>query len=126
VLEVRSGVHPGYHRVTIELGEAGGMPGYHLEYVDRPLHQCGSGNEIHPVGQAWLELRMEPARAHTEEGRPTLAGREIPLAGELLERAYLTCDFEGVVTLVLAVRAPNPFRVITLVGPTRLVVDLRR
>jgi len=124
VRELGTAVHEGHDRLTVELGEGRGMPGYHLEYVDRPLHQCGSGNPLHPVGDAWLELRLEPAQAHTESGQPTLEGRELPAVGEVAERIYLTCDFEGVVSLVLALRSPNLFRVFTLEDPRRLVLDV--
>jgi hypothetical protein len=122
---VRTASREGFDRLTVELAASSGMPGYHLEYVDRPLHQCGSGEEVHPVGSAWLEVRIEPANAHTEAGAPTLSGREIPADGRLLRRLYLTCDFEAVVTLVLAVDSPNPYRVLTLADPPRIVVDVR-
>jgi hypothetical protein len=123
---LRTGRHEEYERLTIEMEASGGLPGYRLEYVDRPLHECGSGREIFPVGDAWLELRMEPAAAHTEAGAPTLGEREVAVDAPLLRRIYRTCDFEGVVTLVLALSAPNAFRVTTLSAPPRLVVDVRR
>jgi hypothetical protein len=124
VRAIRTAAHDGFDRVTIEL-EADGLPGYHVEYVDRPLHQCGSGNEVFPVGQAWLEVRLEPAQAHTEQGAPTLPGREIEATARLLRRIYVTCNFEGVVSLVLALESPNPYQITTLRGPTRVVVDVR-
>ena len=111
--------------MTVELGSGDWLPGYHAEYVDRPLHQCASGDAIYPVGDAWLELRLEPAQAHTEEGAPTLPGRELEAAGEGLLKVYVTCDFEGVVALVLAVERPNHFRVLTLASPARIVVDVQ-
>ena len=125
VRAARTGVNEGFDRFTIELGDGEGMPGYHVEYVDKPLIQCGSGQEIFPVGDAWLEVRLEPAQAHTDEGRPTLPGREIGASGRLMRRIYMTCDFEGVVSLVVAVAAPNPYRVSTLRSPRRIVVDVR-
>jgi hypothetical protein len=97
-----------------------------VEYVDRPLHECGSGNQIFPVGDAWLELRLEPAAAHTEAGEATLGAREIAVDAPLLRRIYRTCDFEAVVVHVLALSAPNPFRVLTLSSPSRIVVDIQR
>ncbi|MFW6085375.1 MAG: AMIN-like domain-containing (lipo)protein [Gemmatimonadota bacterium] len=125
--ELRAGTHPDYERVTFEIsGEAGGRPGYRVEYVDRPLVECGSGNQIFPVGDGWLEVRLEPAAAHTEDGRPTLGSREIDVDGPLLERIYRTCDFEGIVTHVLALASPNAYRVLTLQDPWRIVVDVRR
>jgi hypothetical protein len=124
VSALRTGTHEGFDRVTIELAGAG-VPGYHAEYVDKPLHQCGSGNEVFPVGQGWLEIRLEPAQAHTDEGAPTLPAREIEATGRLLRRIYVTCDFEAVVSLVLAVDSPNEFQIVTLRNPTRIVVDVR-
>jgi hypothetical protein len=123
---LRSGVHSEYERFTVELDAPGGLPGYHLEYVDRPLHDCGSGEPTYPVGDAWLELRLDPAAAHTAAGQPTLGGRDTALGLDLLLRVYRTCDFEGVVTLVLAVSEPNPFRVLRLAHPARIVVDVER
>ena len=124
---LRTGTHPDYERMTVEIGpEASGPPGYRVEYIDRPLTECGSGNQIFPVGDAWLELRLEPAAAHTEAGQPTLGAREIAVQGRLLLRIYRTCDFEGVVTLVMALASPNPYRVSTLADPWRIAVDVER
>lgn len=133
---LRAGTHPDYERVTLELaggpdgGSAAdvsdGRPGYELEYVDRPLRACGSGDEIFPVGDAWLEIRLEPAAAHTEAGQPTLGPREVHVDGPLLQRIYRTCDFEGIVVHVLALASPNEYRVFTLEDPLRIVVDVRR
>lgn len=133
---LRAGTHPDYERVTLELaggpdgGSAAdvsdGRPGYKLEYVDRPLRACGSGDEIFPVGDAWLEIRLEPAAAHTEAGQPTLGPREVHVDGPLLQRIYRTCDFEGIVVHVLALASPNEYRVFTLEDPLRIVVDVRR
>jgi hypothetical protein len=124
---LRTGTHAEYVRMTVEIGpDAPGPPGYKVEYIDRPLIECGSGAQIFPVGDAWLELRLEPAAAHTEDGQPTLGPREIAVEGPLLLRLYRTCNFEGVVTLVMALASPNPYRVLTLPDPWRIVVDVQR
>jgi hypothetical protein len=120
---VRAARHGGFDRVVWEL--TGPAPGVHVEYVDRPVRQCGSGEPVPLPGDAWLEVRLEPAVAHTEEGRATMEERRsepgLPLVLELVQ----TCDFEAVVTWVVAVRAPERFRVTALEDPTRVVVDLR-
>jgi hypothetical protein len=126
VTALRTATQPEYERVTVELGPADGLPGYHAEYMDRPLHECGSGNQVFPVGDAWLELRLEPAAAHTEAGEATLGAREVAVEAPLLQRIYRTCDFEAVVVFVLALSSPNPFRVSTLSDPWRVVVDIQR
>lgn len=123
---MRAGTHAEYERFTLELEASDGLPGYRVEYVDRPLHECGSGNQVFPVGDAWLELRLEPAAAHTEAGAPTLGGRDVAIGQPLLQRVYRTCDFEGVVVHVLALSTPNAFRVLTLSDPWRIAVDIER
>lgn len=127
VTNVRSGRHTEFDRVVFDVGgEGSGMPGYAVEYVDRPLHECGSGRQVQPVGDAWLQLRLEPAAGHTEAGQ-ALIGREPRDPGlRQVLRIYRTCDFEGVVEFVLAVRSPEPFRVFDLDEPRRVVVDVRR
>lgn len=124
----RTGRHAEFERVVLELGDrGGGFPGYNVEYVDRPLHDCGSGEETFPVGDAWLEIRLYPIDAHTQEGQPTVDHKPRDLPGlENIMRVYTTCDFEAVVTLVLAVRSPEEFRVFTLDAPRRIVVDVRK
>jgi hypothetical protein len=123
---LRTGVQSEHERFVIELETPGGLPGYHVEYVDRPLYDCGSGEPTYPVGDAWLQIRLEPANAHTEEGQPSAGPRQIAVDQPLIQRIYRTCDFEAVVVLVLAVSEPNPFRVMTLAEPPRIVVDVQR
>ena len=121
--DVRVGRHQGFDRVTFEFAGSS-RPGHHLEYVDRPVRQCGSGHPVPLAGDGWLEVRMELARGHDEEGNATLPGELDPGLPVLLE-VERTCDFEGVVTYVLGVRSPNRYRVLDLDDPTRLVVDVR-
>lgn len=127
VTAVRPGRHSEFDRVVIDLGGDGrGLPGYRLEYVDRPLHECGSGQPIQPVGNGWLRLRLEPAAAHTEAGEALLGSAPLDPGLPQVMRIYRTCDFEGVVELVLAVASPEPFRAFHLDAPRRIVVDVRR
>jgi hypothetical protein len=125
VTAIRAASHPDFDRLTIEFGDSANRPGYRIEYIDRPLYECGSGRAIHPVGDGWLEIRLENAAAHTEAGQPTLPGRDQPADGSLMLRIYRTCDFEGIVTFVIAVSSPNPYRVLELNGPARIAVDIR-
>lgn len=125
---LRTGRHADFERVVLELGDrGGGFPSYNVEYVDRPLHDCGYGEETFPVGDAWLEIRLYPIDGHTQEGQPTIDHEPHDLPGlENIMRVYTTCDFEAVVTVVLAVRSPNEFRVFELNDPRRIVVDVRK
>lgn len=124
LVSLRAARHEGYERVVWEL--SGPAPGVHVEYVDRPVRQCGSGEPEPLSGDAWLEVRLEPARAHTDEGRPTVAERRRTTALPIVEEMVQTCDFEAVVTWVLAASSPGPFRVTRLEDPPRVVVDIRQ
>jgi hypothetical protein len=65
---VRTARNAGWDRVVFEFDGAD-VPGYHVEYVDRPVRKCGSGDETQVAGQGWLEVRITPARAHDEAGQ---------------------------------------------------------
>jgi len=121
---VRAARQEGFDRVVIEFA-GGALPGYHVEYVDKPLIRCGSGEPTQVAGRGWLQVRLAGAQAHTEEGKPTVAPRERTLQLGVLRELEQTCDFEGEVTWVLGLQKPNRFRVLELKAPTRLVVDVR-
>jgi len=119
---VRAAAHAGFDRVVFEF--EGGVPGYHLEYVDRPVRDCGAGEPRAIAGDGWLEVRMSPANAHTEAGKPTIAEREITPGLPNVREIERTCDFEAVVTWVIGTGSPNRYRVFELTDPPRLVVDI--
>jgi len=122
--DVRAARHPGFDRIVFEFG-SGSPPGYHLEYIDKPVRQCGSG-EVTPIaGDGWLEVRFEPADAHTPSGAPTIAKRDRKVDLEVVKELEQTCDFEAHVTWVLGVRRPSKYRVLALNQPVRLVVDVQ-
>lgn len=122
LVDVRAARHEGYDRVTWEFD--GTLPGWHVEYIDRPVRECGSGRPVPLPGDGWLEVRFEFAAAHDEAGRSTV---ERPAAAGLggIREIVRTCDFEGVVAWVLAVESPEPYRPIELDDPARLAVDVR-
>jgi hypothetical protein len=123
--KIRAGRHASFDRVVFEF--AGGVvPGYHIEYVDRPVRQCGSGETVKVAGDGWLSVRLTPAQAHTDAGRPTINYRERRLRFPVLKELQSTCDFEGEVEWVLGVSSPNRYRVMELSDPARLVVDIKR
>ena len=122
--EVRAGLHHEYDRVVFEFGRDS-IPGYHVEYVDKPVRKCGSGNVVEVAGDGWLEVRMNPARAHTEAGEATITERSRLFDMPVLKQLELTCDFEANVTWVLGVASPNRYRVKEVPDPARLVIDVK-
>jgi hypothetical protein len=122
--DVRVAEHQGFDRVVFEFEEET-IPGYHVEYVDKPVRACGSGEPVALAGDAWLEIRIQPARAHDDEGRPTIAERDRMPGLRIVRQLRATCDFEADVTWVLGVASPNRYRVLELRSPARLVVDVK-
>lgn len=123
LVRVATGRHPDFDRVVLEFAEE--VPGYHIEYIDRPVRQCGSGHEVPLEGDGWLAITVEPAAAHSEEGESTIRERERRPGLPVLLELKLTCDFEAQVQWVGGVASPNRYRVLVLETPPRLVVDIR-
>jgi hypothetical protein len=123
--DVRVGVNQGFDRVVLEfLGS--GAPGYRVEYVDRPVRQCGSGEPASVAGDGWLLVTLRGTQAHNDRGEATVQQRERRLKMPVVQELEFTCDFEGVVQIALGVSRPNRYRVVELANPTRLIVDIQQ
>ncbi len=101
------------------------VPGYHVRYIDEQVVECGSGHSVDVVGNANLEIRLQPARGHDEQGRSTVDHDERSYDMPVLREAEITCDFEANFTIVLGLEQRQPFRVTEFESPPRLVVDIR-
>jgi len=124
LVAVRTGYHQGYDRIVFEFsGDA--MPSWWTEYIDRPAHECGSGNQRFLAGDAWLQVRFNGTAAHTDAGEPTITSRDRKLKLPNMKELALTCDFEATVTWVIGLASPEPYRAVELQNPTRLVIDVR-
>ena len=121
--ELRTARHEDFDRIVLDFG-ADNVPSYRISYIDRPVRQCGSGNEVPIAGDGWLSITVEPANAHTEAGAPTVRERErtprLPVVLEL----EMICDFEAMVEVVAGVASPERYRAFVLPSPNRLVVDI--
>lgn len=123
--DVRVGVNQGFDRVVLEfLGS--GVPGYRVEYVDRPVRHCGSGDPLQLAGDAWLLITLRGTQAHTDAGQATVQSRERRLQMPIVKELEFACDFEGVVEIALGVSSPNRYRVVELQNPTRLIIDVQQ
>jgi hypothetical protein len=100
-------------------------PTWKVRYVHPPIQQCGSGNNIAVTGNAFLQISMDTAQAHSDAGQPTIADRDRHLTCRNLKQLVLTCDFEGKVGFVLGLDSKKPYRVVELQNPTRLVIDVK-
>lgn len=121
--DVRLGQHSGYDRIVFEF-RRGAVPGYRIEYVDKPTYSCGSGKAVWLAGDGWLRISFDSTRAHDDRGQSTVDFRRRDLNLPTIKEAYNTCDFEGEVAWVLGVSSPNRYRGFELKRPARLVVDI--
>ena len=107
------------------------VPGYTIDYVDRPVTEDGSGDEVAVEGDAVLAVRMENAsgaRIDGDQVTPTYTGPDrVRATGEagVVTEVVDTGDFEGVVTWAVGLRKRVPALSVSVVsGPSRLVVDV--
>ncbi|KQY39231.1 hypothetical protein ASD42_13345 [Nocardia sp. Root136] len=125
VADVRAGRHECFDRLVIDL--SGPTAGYRVGYVGT-VTQDGSGAAVPLRGGAFLQIAVM-APAYDNAGNSTY---NPPSRTELVgvngyptfRQAAFAGSFEGQSTFGLGVRARLPFRVSTLDGPARVVVDV--
>jgi hypothetical protein len=127
---VAIGRHEGYDRVVFQFRNQ--VPGYRVEYVQPPIKEDGSGNVVQVRGNAFVEVRMEPASGFdltTGEGQLVYKGPKRidgAAAGTTVVREVVrTGDFEAVLTWAIGLEEKVDFRVMTTQSPARLIVDFR-
>jgi hypothetical protein len=125
LLGLRLAQQNGFDRLVLDFG-GGPMPGWHVEYVDGPVARCGSGQVVRVAGNAKLLVRLRTAQAHDDAGAPTVRQRDLPLTLPVMKQMVMTCDFEGDVEIVLGLDSRQPYRVMELQSPNRLVIDLKQ
>ena len=118
---IRAAHHPGLDRVVFDF--AGGLPASRqVTYVNQLIGD-GSGLPVPIAGRAILQVRLNPANAHDESGHST-APRSIAFPLPNVMTAVRSGDFEAVTTYGIGLAKKQPFRVFTLTGPPRLVIDV--
>ena len=123
LVAVRAGRHAGFDRVVFEF--RGGVPSTRrIRYVDQ-LTEDASGKAVSLAGGANLEVAFDGANAHDGGGRPTVSPRRFSPGFTALQEVAQTGDFEAVVSYGLGVDRQRPFKVSTLGGPSRLVIDIQ-
>ena len=125
---VRLGAHPGFDRLVFEFRAA--FPGFDVRYVEPPIVADGSGEPVAVEGNAFLQVRMEPASGFDlDAGVPVFTGPDritgASAGTSAVREAARTGDFEAVLTWVVGVQSRAGVRVTTLPAPSRLVIDVR-
>ncbi len=112
-------------RITFEF--EGALPGYRVEFVERPVIQDGSGDEIEVKGAAVLGVHFEAASGFdlSGEGRQVYQG---PTRLDLTTRVVLdvvrVSDFEANLDWAIGLDVKSPFRVRTESAPNRVIVEV--
>ena len=126
--DVRVGQQNGFDRIVFEFANSSQPPGYKVGYVDRPVQEDGSGKPVPVSGDSVLEIHMESASGVDLSGgkvTPTYTGpKRLTPGGTAVVDLTEAGDFEGVLRWVAGVKGHPAFKVSTLTGPTRLVVDV--
>jgi hypothetical protein len=124
--DIRAARHPGFDRVVFVFSNV--VPGYDVRYVRRPVRADGSGAVVRVAGSFVAQVRLEPA-LDADLSKPsvplTYAGpRRFVPATAVVKDVVRIGGFEGVLTWAVGVDRRAPFRVWTLQGPPRLVLDV--
>ena len=123
LVAIRAAYHPEdtpkYDRVVFEF--SGPVPLLRIEYV-KQLFADGSGLPVKIKGRAILQVRLEPAQAHDDQGQTTAPNRiafNLPIVKEVVSAG----DFEGVVTYGIGLSRKAEMRILTLADASRVVID---
>ena len=120
LVDVRVGEHDGFDRVVLELSGTA-TPGWGVAWGDEAVAE-GSG-EVVPVGGDRVLTISASGTAMPEPGSYEVPQRLRP-AGDIAE-VHVNGWFEGYTQVFAGIDGDErPFRVFTLTGPTRLVVDV--
>jgi hypothetical protein len=123
--KVRTGKQANFDRLVLEFAGAD-IPGYHIEYSDKPAQFCGSGDDAPLKVRLHLEIRLNNTNAHDFKGNDIVSFiRDQSTDLPVIKQIKLTCDFEAQVELAVGVVSRNAFRVLELKDPTRLVIDVK-
>jgi hypothetical protein len=129
--DVRAGAHRCFDRATFEFQTSKARaPGYRAAYESAPIRQDGSGRPVPVRGDAFLVVRLSPARDSDISGagspRPTYRGPAAvePRGGTRIVEVRHVSSFEGTVKWAIGVDRRRAFRVTTLHSPPRVVIDV--
>ena len=123
--------HEGYDRVVFTFSNH--VPGYQVGYIAKPVKADGSGEDVPVAGNYVVGVRMDPASgvdltatSDPKGYKETYTGpKRIDAGTPEVTEVVESGDFEAVLNWAIGTRDKVNFRVLTLDGPARLVVDLQ-
>lgn len=124
---IKAGDQGGFDRITFTF--TGGLPGYAVRYIARPVQADASGQTIEVAGDSILQIHMAGASGVDLSGGkvtktytgPNRFSPTTPTVAELVDAG----DFEDVLTWVAGVRGKDlPFKVTTDTAAGQLIIDI--
>jgi len=118
--DVRVGSHPGYDRIVFQfVGTA--RPQLTVAVAHPPFVGDASGKTIDVAGSSFLSLKLHVASEYPTYPGPGSFSPGYPALKALVN----TGDYEGYVTWIAGLNGSTCYRISTLTGPTRIVVDIQ-
>jgi hypothetical protein len=124
VTAIRVGQHATFDRIVIQL-KGSHAPGFDVRYVSQ-LRADPSDKIVNLLGPVSLRFVITPANGHDPStGKSTLTTpKRTKWRLDRVRETAVIGDFEAVFTLGVGLQSKEPFRVLTLHHPTRIVVDV--
>jgi hypothetical protein len=121
--QIRAAHHLGYDRLVFQF--SGGVPAQHsARYVSQVIADP-SGLPVHVAGSAVLRVAFSPVTGHDARGLATYGAAQRTYALPGIIQVVNAGDFEAVVSFGVGMARAEPFRMFTLTGPSRVVIDVR-
>ena len=122
--DIRTGAHPCFERVVIELSGPGDMPGVRVEYVDDPVHLSPSDETVAIDGDATLVISLAAWMPSMEGGGYAGPVDFSPTNVEHILQVRQVENFEGMSAWAVGLDTARDFEVTFLESPARIVVDI--
>ena len=123
-VDIRTGAHPCFERVVIELGGAGDMPGVRVEYVDDSVVLSPSDQTVDIAGDATLLVAVAAWMPDMEGNGWAGPTQLTPTNVEHVLELRQVENFEGMHQWAIGLDEERPFDVMFLDSPPRVVIDI--
>jgi len=122
--DIRTGEHPCFERVVLELQGEGELPGYRVEYVPDPVRLSPSDLPVELAGDATLVLSVASWMTDTEGNGYQGPTQFFPTGLTHIMELLLIENFEGLHAWAIGIDEQRDFTVTTLTEPPRIVIDV--